>query len=86
MLYATTGRGFEAFELLQRHLTANDSDARALYRAVQWIYYLHLNGIVWSDRAADLAQARAYADAYARVNGANLPVVREWIDYLEQSR
>jgi VWFA-related protein len=86
MLYATTGRGFEAFELLQRHLTANDSDARALYRAVQWIYHLHLNGIVWSDRAADLAQARAYADAYARVNGANLPVVREWIGYLEQSR
>jgi VWFA-related protein len=85
MLYATTGRGLEAMEMLQRHLETNRSDAKALYHGVQWIYQLHLKGVVFRDRPDDIALARTYAEEYARAGGPDLPLVREWINYLVKS-
>jgi Tfp pilus assembly protein PilF len=82
MLYATTGKGYDAMQMLQRHLAATTGDVDALYLGVQWIYQMHVNGAVLRDRAADLALARAYADQYLRVNGPKEVLVKEWIDYL----
>lgn len=82
MLYATTGKGYDAMQMLQRHIAATSGDVDALYLGVQWIYQIHVNGAVLRDRAADVALARAYADQYVRVNGPKQVLVKEWLDYL----
>jgi tetratricopeptide (TPR) repeat protein len=85
MLNATTGRGYEAIQLLQRHLAANRGDVDALYLGVQWIYQIHLNGGSIRDRAADLKLAQTYADEYKQANGPKLLLVAQWLDYLDKS-
>ncbi len=82
VLNATTGRGYEAVQLLQRYLAANHGDVDALYLGVQWIYQIHLNGGLIRDRAADLRLAQTYADDYKQANGPKLLLVTQWIDYL----
>jgi Tfp pilus assembly protein PilF len=82
MLDATTGRGYEAIQRLQQYLAANGTDPQALYLGVQWIYAVHLSGATIRDRAADVALARTYAEAYRRANGPKQPLVAEWLDYL----
>lgn len=84
-LNATTGRGYEAIQHLQRYLAATHDDVDALYLGVQWIYQIHLNGGVIRDRAADLALAQMYADEYKRANGPKQLLVTQWLDYLAQS-
>ena len=86
VLNATTGRGYEAIQRLQQYLAAKHDDAGALYLGVQWIYEVHLRGATIRDRAADVALARTYAEAYRRANGPKQPLVNQWLDYLEQSR
>jgi VWFA-related protein len=83
-LYATTGRGYQAMEMLQRYLAANPAEAEALYLGVQWIYQLRANGAVLRSREADAALARTYADAYVRANGLKQTLVKEWLDYVER--
>jgi hypothetical protein len=34
------------------------------------------------NRGEDLQLAREYADAYAKANGPQLPLVKQWVDYL----
>jgi TolA-binding protein len=82
MLNATTGRGLEAFQMLQKYLAANGTDPDALYLGVQWLYQIHENGGVVGDRASDLALARTYGADYARVNGPKQPLVQQWLNYL----
>ncbi len=85
VLNATTGRGYEAILRLQQYLAANGSDPGALYLGVQWIYTVHLSGATIRDRAADVALAQTYAEAYRRANGPKQPLVTEWLDYLAKS-
>jgi VWFA-related protein len=84
-LNATTGRGYEAVQHLQRYLAANHDDVDALYLGVQWIYQIHLNGGLIRDRAADLMLAQTYADEYKRANGPKQLLVTQWLEYLTQS-
>ena len=35
------------------------------------------------DRAEDLMLAREYADAYTQARGPQIPLVKQWVDYLE---
>ena len=51
--------------------------------AVQWIYTVHSEGAVVHGRAEDLKLARAYADRYEKAGGPQLPLVKQWVDYLE---
>ena len=85
VLNATTGRGYEAIQLLERYLAVNQSDADALYLGVQWIYHVHLNGGLIRDRAADLSLAQSYADKYTQANGPKQLLITQWLDYLAKS-
>jgi Tfp pilus assembly protein PilF len=83
MLYATFGRGREAVRTIERYLSEHTSDPDACYLAVQWLYTLHSTGVVVHSRAQDLQLARDYAQAYERASGPQLPLVRQWITFLE---
>jgi len=86
MLYGTFGRGREAVRTLERYLDARQDDREANYYAVQWFYTLHSAGAVVHNRAEDLKRAKEYADAYARTNGPQLALVKQWVDYLQNER
>jgi VWFA-related protein len=85
VLNATTGRGYEAVQLLERYLAVNHNDVDALYLGVQWIYHVHLNGGLIRDHAADLSLAKSYADGYQQANGPKQLLLTEWLDYLATS-
>jgi hypothetical protein len=53
---------------------------------VQWIYTVHAGGAAVHNPAEDLKRARVYADAYAKARGPQLPLVRQWVDYLENEK
>jgi tetratricopeptide (TPR) repeat protein len=84
-LYATFGQGREAMRMLQRHLEAYPEDVDALALGVEWIYLLHTSGAVARTRAEDVKLARQYAETYARANGAQLALVGQWMNALENS-
>jgi hypothetical protein len=83
MLYGTFGRGREAVRTLERYLAVRRDDRDALSLAVQWIYTLHSSGALVHGRAEDLTLAREYADAYTQARGPQIPLVKQWVDYLE---
>ena len=83
MLYATFGRGREAVRTLERYLEATSDDATAYYYAVQWFYTVHSQGAVVHNRTQDLQLARDYAAAYEKANGPQLPLVKQWVSFLE---
>jgi VWFA-related protein len=83
MLYGTFGRGREAVRTLERYLTVRRDDRDALSLAVQWIYTLHSSGALVHGRAEDLKLAREYADAYTQAKGPQIPLVKQWVEYLE---
>ena len=85
MMYATTGKGFDALASLEKYVAGNPADAAALYLGVQWIYELHVNGKAWRNSASDLALARTWSDAYTRANGSKQPSVKQWLGYLTQN-
>jgi VWFA-related protein len=85
MLYATTGKGFDALASLEKYLAGSPADADALFLGVQWIYQVHLSGKVLHDKPSDLALARTWSDAYTRANGNKQPLVNQWIGYLTQN-
>jgi tetratricopeptide (TPR) repeat protein len=86
MLYGTFGRGREAVRTLERYLQERHDDRDAYYFAVQWLYTVHAGGAVVHNPAEDAKRAKEYADAYARANGPQLALVRQWVDYLETDR
>jgi VWFA-related protein len=83
MLYGTFGRGREAVRTLERYLGGQTDDRDAYYFAVQWLYTVHSQGAVVHDRARDLQLARDYAAAYERSRGPQLPLVKQWVTFLE---
>jgi VWFA-related protein len=83
MLYGTFGRGREAVRTLERYLEEQPDDREAYYFAVQWLYTVHIGGAMVHNRVEDLNLAREYADAYAQANGPQLPLVRQWVEYLQ---
>jgi VWFA-related protein len=83
MLYGTFGRGREAVRTLERYLGGQTDDRDAFYFAVQWLYTVHSQGAVVHDRARDLQLARDYAAAYERSRGPQLPLVKQWVTFLE---
>src|SRR5262249_32755095 len=86
MLYATFGRGDEAFRLHERYIAAGHTDADTMYRALEWIVRVHSSGRVVYTPAEDVALARSYADTYAKLNGPKRALVREWVSYLERAQ
>jgi Tfp pilus assembly protein PilF len=86
MLYATVGRGDEAFRLHERYIAAGHTDADTMYRALEWIVQVHSSGRVVHTRAEDVALARSYADTYAKLNGPKRALVRQWVSYLERAQ
>jgi VWFA-related protein len=86
MLYGTFGKGREAMRTLERYLDARQDDRDGYYFAVQWLYTVHAGGAVVHSRAEDLRRAKEYADAYARMRGPQLALVKQWVDYLENEK
>jgi VWFA-related protein len=83
MLYAMFGRGREAVRTLERYLAETTDDRDAYYVGVQWLYTLHSAGVVVHNRTQDVQLARDYAAAYEQASGPQLPLVKEWVNYLE---
>ena len=86
MLYATFGRGREAVRTLERYLAEHTDDRDAHYFAVQWFYTIHSSGAVVHDRRRDLELARQYATAYEKAAGPQLPLLKQWLNYLENEK
>ena len=86
MLYATFGRGREAVRTLERYLSDRDDDRDAYYLGVQWLYTVHAAGAVVHNRAQDLRLAHDYAAAYEKASGPQLPLVKQWVGYLESEK
>ncbi len=86
MLYGTFGKGREAMRTLERYLDARQDDRDGYYFAVQWLYTVHAGSAVVHSRAEDLRRAKEYADAYARMRGPQLALVKQWVDYLENEK
>lgn len=82
LIAATFGEGPEAVRLMARYLEKNPDDVESLQMAVEWIYHLKLARAAARTPADDLALARGYADAYARLKGPQQALVKQWIDYL----
>ena len=79
-VYATFGKGRDAFGLLERYLASRSDDREAFRVGVEWIYQMHAAGRVAHSRAADLKLAQEYASAYG--NGLQAALVRQWVDFL----
>jgi VWFA-related protein len=86
MLYGTFGKGREAVRTLERYLEERQDDRDAYYFAVQWLYTVHAGGAMVHNRAEDLKRAHEYADAYAKARGPRLPLVKQWVDYLDNEK
>ena len=86
MLYATFGRGREAVRTLERYLAERGDDVNALYLAVEWLYYVHSAGAVVRNRADDLALAKTWYEVYARANGPQVALVKQWVDYMQSQK
>jgi VWFA-related protein len=86
MLYATFGSGREATRTLQRYLEERRDDRDACFMAVQWIYLVHAAGAYVQNRPDDLKAAHAYADLYDRAKGPQVPLVKQWLDFLDNEK
>ena len=86
MLHATFGSGREAMRTLERYLEERRDDRDAYYMAVQWIYLVHAAGAYVHNRADDLKLAHSYAAAYERAAGPQIPLVKQWIDFLDNEK
>ena len=86
MLYGMFGRGREAVRTLQRYLDAAPDDQNGLYMGVEWLYTVHAGGAAVWNRSDDRARAHAWADAYDKAGGAQIALVRQWVDFLDQDK
>jgi VWFA-related protein len=83
---ALFGNGSAAVRSLERYVTARPDDVQALRLGVEWIYQAHLAGTIIHSQAEDVRLAHAYADAYAKANGPQGALVRQWITYLDKEK
>ncbi len=83
LMYATFGQGREAARALERHLVAHPDDIEATYMCLEWLYHLNLAGTPAQTKAEDVKVARGYAARYEKARGPQLPLVKQWMDYLE---
>lgn len=83
VLYATSGRGYEAIDLLDRYNADHAGDADAMYLAIQWIVHVHESGRVVHTAAEDVTLARRYAENYVTAKGTKQALVKQWLAYLE---
>jgi tetratricopeptide (TPR) repeat protein len=83
MIYASFGRGREAFLTLERYLAANQADLDALFMAVQWLYHVRAAGGVVHSPALDLKLARTYAAAYENGGGPQTALTAQWLAFLQ---
>ncbi len=86
MIYATFGSGREATRTLERYLEERRDDRDACFMAVQWIYLVHAAGAYIQNRADDLKAAHAYADVYDRGRGPQMPLVKQWLEFLDSEK
>ncbi len=86
MLHALFGKGRDAVLTLERYLSARPDDREAFRLGVYWIYHAHAAGRVVRGRDEDVKLAHAYADAYQKAGGAELPLVRQWLDFLDNAK
>jgi hypothetical protein len=83
LMYATFGQGQQAVRALERHLAAHPDDIEATYMCLEWLYHLNLAGTPAQSKAEDVKLARGYAARYEKARGPQLPLVKQWMDYLE---
>jgi tetratricopeptide (TPR) repeat protein len=86
MLYATFGRGREAVRTLERYLETRGDDADGLFLGVEWIYHVHAAGGVVHNRAQDIKLAHGYSDMYEKNGGTQMPLVKQWLDFLDSEK
>jgi VWFA-related protein len=86
IMYAMYGEGVQAVRALDRYLAVHGDDLEALQLGVEWIYQLRQSNAAALSRAEDARMARRYADRYIAANGPQAPLVKQWIEYIEQSR
>ena len=86
LMYATFGQGQQAVRALERHLAAHPDDIEATYMCLEWLYHLNLAGTPAQSKAEDVKVARGYAARYEKARGPQLPLVKQWMDYLEGRR
>jgi VWFA-related protein len=84
--YATLGKGRDAVRVLDRYIADGHAEPDVLYLGVEWIFQAHNGRAVIVSAAADLAMARRYAAEYAKANGPKQPLVRQWLDFLENEK
>jgi VWFA-related protein len=86
MIYATFGSGREATRTLERYLDERRDDREACFMAVQWIYLVHAAGAYVHNPAEDVKAAHQYADIYDRAHGTQMPLVKQWLEFLDNER
>jgi Flp pilus assembly protein TadD len=86
MLHARSSEWGEAVRALERYIGGGHDDPDTLVLAMEWMYRMHAAGAVIHTRAEDLEVARGWAEAYARSNGTKLPLVMQWLDFLEREK
>ena len=86
MVYATFGKGREAVRTLERYLSEQPDDEDALYVALEWLYHVRSAGAVVHSRAEDSKLAQTYAADYERVGGRQIPLVRQWLNFLNNEK
>src|SRR5437762_278282 len=86
MLYATFGKGREAVRTIERYLSDQPDDADALYVALEWLYHVRSAGAVVHNKAEDLKLAQTYAADYERLGGKQIPLVKQWLGFLQNDR
>ncbi len=81
---ATFGQGQQAVRLLTRYLETNPNDVESLQLGIEWTYHLKLARTAARTPADDVALARTWASAYARLKGPQQSLVRRWMQFLEK--
>ena len=86
LLYAAGGNAGDAVQGMERFLGDHPSDARAQFLTLQWLFTIHSAGTAVHGRVEDLSLARGLAERYLATKEPNLPLVRQWLDYLEKEK
>lgn len=84
LAYALAGDAAQALPLLTTHLAGGGAkDGPAIALGVYTLYRRHVGGADAAALAADTAQARTWARAYAATRGPLAPIVEAWAGHLE---
>jgi tetratricopeptide (TPR) repeat protein len=83
---ALAGESRQAVAMLERYVAVRPADGEALRLGVEWMYQARASGGVVRSRGEDLALAKTFAEAYARTNGPESPLVKRWVAFLESDK